>query len=422
MTATASAADLAPVQRRTVRTLVVAQAVGAVGITIGIATASLLAREISGSESQAGLAQTFQVLGAAIASYLLARLMSRRGRRVGLVTGYLLGATGAVLAVVAGVVGSMALLLVGAVLLGATTAANSSARYAATDLAEDRHKGRALSTVVWATTIGAVAGPNLTGPAASLAETLGIPELTGPFALGSVGMVLAAVVVAVRLRPDPLLLAREAAGVPLTEPTGTAWARAVRAAGERPVLAFAVLGMACAHAAMVGVMIMSPLHMEHGHAELRVIGLVISLHVLGMFAFSPLVGMLADRVGRPAVLLGGAALLLASLVLCADAPTGSSWQIFAGLFLLGLGWSFATVAASTLIAQHAPLDARTDVQGAADLVMGLTAAGAGGLAGVVVDVWGYRELSLLAIGLVVLVAVAGIGATRPPHSRTSVRS
>lgn len=402
--------DLAGVQRRTVRTLVVAQAVGAIGITIGIATASLLARDISGSESQAGLAQTFQVLGAAVAAYLLARLMSRRGRRVGLVTGYLLGASGAVLAVLAGVAGSMALLLVGAVLLGSTTAANSSARYAATDLAEDVHKGRALSTVVWATTIGAVAGPNLTGPAAALARWLGIPELTGPFALGSVGMLGAAVVVGVLLRPDPLLLAREAAGVPAVEPSGTAWARAVTAARERPVLSFAVLGMACAHAAMVAIMVMTPLHMEHGHAELRVIGLVISLHVLGMFAFSPLVGMLADRTGRSAVLVEGAGLLLVSLVLCASAPEGSSWQIFVGLFLLGLGWSFATVAASTLIAQHAPLDVRTDVQGAADLVMGLTAAGAGGLAGVVVGAWGYPELAACSTGLVALVAVAGLGA------------
>ena len=168
--------------------------------------------------------------------------------------------------------------------------------------------------------------------------------------------------------------------------------------------------MACAHAAMVAVMVMTPLHMEHGHAELRVIGLVISLHVLGMFAFSPLVGLLADRTSRAAVLVEGAALLLAALVLCAAAPEGSSWQIFAGLFLLGLGWSFATVAASTLIAQYAPLDARTDVQGAADLVMGLTAAAAGGLAGVVVGVWGYPELAICAIGLVALVAVAGFGA------------
>ncbi|GAA4714629.1 MFS transporter [Nocardioides conyzicola] len=407
---TAVGVDLAEVQRRTIRTLVVVQAVGALGITIGIATASLLARDLSGSESQAGFAQTAQVLGTAFAAYLLARLMSHRGRRIGLVTGYLLGATGAVLAVVAGVIGSMALLLVGALLLGSTTAANNSARYAATDLAEDAHKGRALSTVVWATTIGAVLGPNLTGPAGGLADLLGIPELTGPFALGAIGMLAAAVVVGVLLRPDPLLLAREVAGVAESPPAGTAWARAIVAARERPVLFFATLGMACAHAAMVGVMIMTPLHMEHGHAELEVIGLVISLHVLGMFAFSPVVGLLADRYGRPTTLVTGAVLLLAAMVLCARSPEGSSWQIFVGLFLLGLGWSFATVSASTLIAQHAPLEARTDVQGATDLVMGLTAAAAGGLAGVVVDAWGYPALTVCSIGLVALVAVAGLGA------------
>jgi MFS family permease len=409
--------DLAEVQRHTIRTLVVVQAVGALGITIGIATASLLARDISGSESQAGFAQTAQVLGTAFAAYLLARLMSQRGRRIGLVTGYLLGAAGAVLAVVAGVVGSMVLLLIGALLLGSTTAANNSARYAATDLAEDAHKGRALSTVVWATTIGAVVGPNLTGPAGALADVLGIPELTGPFALGAIGMVVAAVVVGVMLRPDPLLLAREAAGVAEVPPTGTAWARAIAAGRERPVLFFATLGMACAHAAMVGVMIMTPLHMEHGHADLEVIGLVISLHVLGMFAFSPVVGFLADRYGRPTTLVTGSVVLLAAMVLCARAPEGSSWQIFAGLFLLGLGWSFATVAASTLIAQHAPLEARTDVQGATDLVMGLTAAAAGGLAGLVVDAWGYPALTVCSIGLVALVAIAGFGAratTRSP--------
>ena len=398
------------VQRHTIRTLVVVQAVGALGITIGIATASLLARDISGSESQAGFAQTAQVLGTAFAAYLLARLMSHRGRRIGLVTGYLLGAAGAVLAVVAGVIGSMVLLLVGALLLGSTTAANNSARYAATDLAEDAHKGRALSTVVWATTIGAVLGPNLTGPAGALADVLGIPELTGPFALGAIGMVVAAVVVGVMLRPDPLLLAREAAGVAETPPSGTAWARAIAAGRERPVLFFATLGMACAHAAMVGVMIMTPLHMEHGHAELEVIGLVISLHVLGMFAFSPVVGFLADRYGRPTTLVTGSVLLLAAMVLCARSPEGSSWQIFVGLFLLGLGWSFATVSASTLIAQHAPLEARTDVQGATDLVMGLTAAAAGGLAGLVVDAWGYPALTVCSIGLVALVAIAGLGA------------
>jgi MFS family permease len=401
--------DLAAAQRRTVRTLVAAQAVAAMGSTIGIATASLLARDLSGSDDQAGLAQTFQVLGAAVASFLLARLMSRRGRRVGLLTGYLLGAGGALLAVVAGVVGSMPLLLVGAVLLGSTTAANSGARYAATDLAPERHRARALSTVVWATTVGAVAGPNLTGPAGGLADLLGIPALTGPFAVGSLGMLAGALVIAVFLRPDPLLLARQAVGVPAVPPTGTSWGRAVSAVRERPVLAWAVLGLAAAHAVMVAVMVMTPLHMEHGGAELRVIGIVISVHVLGMFAFSPLVGLAADRWGRPAALGTGGVVLLLALGLCSRSPEGSSWQIFVGLFLLGLGWSFATVAASTTIADHAPLDARTDVQGAADLVMGLSAAGAGGLAGVVVGAWGYATLAVVAALLVVAVLASAVG-------------
>ena len=401
--------DLAAAQRRTVRTLVAAQAVAAMGSTIGIATASLLARDLSGSDSQAGLAQTFQVLGAAVASFLLARLMSRRGRRVGLLTGYLLGAGGSVLAVAAGVVGSMPLLLVGAVLLGSTTAANSGARYAATDLAPERHRARALSTVVWATTIGAVAGPNLTGPAGGLADLLGIPALTGPFAVGSLGMLAGALVIALFLRPDPLLLAREAVGVPALPPTGTSWGRAVGVVRERPVLAWAVLGLAAAHAVMVAVMVMTPLHMEHGGAQLRVIGIVISVHVLGMFAFSPLVGISADRFGRPAALGTGGVVLLLALGLCSRSPEGSSWQIFVGLFLLGLGWSFATVAASTTIADHAPLDARTDVQGAADLVMGLSAAGAGGLAGVVVGAWGYATLAVVSALLVAAVLASAVG-------------
>ena len=419
MTILGSQVDVAAVQRRTIGTLVGAQAVGAVGITIGIATASLLAEEVSGSERQAGLAQTFQVLGAAVMAYVLARLMSRRGRRIGLMTGYLTGSAGAVVVVAAGVVESMMLLLVGAAMLGSSTAANSAARYAATDLAPAATRARALSVVVWATTIGAVAGPNLTGLSASVADRLGIPELTGPFALASVGMLAAALVIAVLLRPDPLLTARAVAAgeasdldsqVSLPAPDSS-WRRVAGAVREHPVLGAAAGGLAAAHAAMVSVMVMTPLHMQHGGAELRVIGIVISVHVLGMFAFSPAIGWLADKAGRAPVLFAGGAVLLVSLVLCGRAPEGSSWQIFVGLFLLGLGWSFATVAASTMIADQAPLEVRTEVQGAADLVMGLTAAGAGGVDGLIVGVWGYPTLAattaVLAVGVLLAAVYAG---------------
>ena len=184
---------------------------------------------------------------------------------------------------------------------------------------------------------------------------------------------------------------------------------------EVPAVGAAVVAMACAHAAMVTVMIMTPLHMEHGGAHLEIIGFVISLHVLGMFAFSPLVGLAADRWGRSPVLMAGGVTLLASLALCGSAPEGSSWQIFAGLFLLGLGWSFATVAASTIIADRTPLSARTDVQGTSDMAMSLTAAGGGALAGVIVQAFGYPVLAGFAALLGAAVIVAGL-ATRSPRS------
>lgn len=405
--------DLVAAQRRTVRTLVGAQAFGALGITIGIATASLLARDISGSEEYAGTAQTAQVLGAAGASWLLARVMAARGRRVGLVAGYLIGAAGSALAVLAGVLDSMALLLLGAVLLGATSSATYASRYAATDLAPEESRGRALSVVVWATTIGAVAGPNLTGPSAAFADWLAIPELTGPFALGAVGMLIAALVLWIRMRPDPLLLARAVHAGAVEDGTRSSEpARPLREVlRERPVLVAAIAGLAAAHAVMISVMVMTPLHMEHGGAALNLIGIVISVHVLGMFAFAPLVGMAVDRFGAARVLAAGGVVLLGSLLLCGMAPEGGSHEIFGGLFLLGVGWSMATVSASTLVAQHAPLSSLTEVQGGADLVMSLAAALGSAGSGVIVGEFGYPVLagfaSVFAVGALVAATYAG---------------
>lgn len=413
---------VAAVQRRTVRVLVLAQAVGGIGITVGISTASLLARDLSGSETLAGLVQTAQVFGAAVASYVLARVMATRGRRVGQAGALFAGALGAFAAVAAGALGSMTLLMVGALVLGCTTAANAAARYAATDLATADSRGRTLSTVMWATTIGAVLGPNLSGPSGDMAVGMGLPELTGPFLVGGVVMLIAGVLVALLMRPDPLLLSRHlaereaAAGGAGTAGTvrvggtsGGTWARARAAFVERPALAAAVVGQSLAHAVMVSVMIMTPLHMEHGGSHLEIIGLVISLHVLGMFAFSPLVGWAADRFGRARVLLAGVAVLLGALLLCGLSPDGHSWQITAGLFALGVGWSLCTVSCAAAVVDLAPIESRTQVQGVADMSMSLVAALAGALSGVLVQAVGYQGLSVFAAVMAVcVVGCAGV--------------
>jgi MFS family permease len=414
MTLAPQAVDTAALQRRTVRSLVATQAVGALGITIALATASLLARDLSGSDSLAGLAQSSQVLGAAVASWTLASVMATRGRRIGLLSGIGIATVGSLLCVVAGAVGSMGLLLLGTFLVGAMTAANAAARYAATDLAAPETRARDLSVVVWATTIGAVLGPNLAEPSADLADWLGLPPLTGPFLVGAIGMAVAAVVVAVLLRPDPLVVARQLSGsvTPERRGSGGVLSGALAVMRVEPLVACAMTAMAAAHAVMVGVMVMTPLHMEHGGAHLHVIGLVISVHVLGMFAFAPLVGWFTDQLGRPRMIVLGALVQLAAVALAGVSPKGSSGQVFAGLYLLGVGWSFVTIAGATLLTDRTPLASRTDVQGASDLLMGLSAGAAGGVSGLVVGTLGYGSLNALAAVLAAVALGAGLSAHR----------
>ncbi len=387
--------DLPAVQRRTVRSLVSTQVLGGVGVSIGVALAALLAEELSGSPDLSGLAVTASVLGAAVAAVPLAGLMTLRGRRPGLVAGYLTGSAGAVLAVVAAALGSYPLLLAGMLFFGAATTSNLQARYAATDLAEPAQRGRALSLVVWATTIGAVAGPNLAAPAGATAATLGLPRLAGPFLWSAIVFLLAGAIVWLLLRPDPLLLARRRAA-DADGPRLSARA-ALDAVRRTPRAALGLAGIAVGHMVMVGVMSLTPVHMRSGgHAGpdvLRLVGLVISVHVAGMYAFSPVMGWLADRFGGVRVLGGAQGVLYLSLLLAGTAPAHDTVRLAAGLFLLGLGWSGCLVAGSTLLSESVPIGVRAGAQGVSDLVMGVFGAAGGALAGLVVGLVGYGGLN-----------------------------
>jgi MFS family permease len=415
------------VQRRTVGVLSGAVALAGLGVTVGITVGGLLAREVAGTDAAAGLGQTAGVLGAAVVAVPLAALSDRAGRRAGLVAGYAVAVVGAVVTVAAAALSSLALLLVGLFGFGAATACGLQARYAAADLALPERRGRSLALVVWATTVGSVLGPNLAGPGDDLGRALGLPALGGAFVVSIAVFGAVAAALLLFLRPDPLLLARRLGG------PGTARRRergatltALRAVWAVPGGRLGVTAIVVSHAVMVGVMVMTPVHMGHAHGPegttLRVIGLVISVHVAGMYLFSPLVGLLADRAGRTATVALGAALLLTAAAVAGTAPPGAPVQLGSGLFLLGLGWSCGLIAGSTLVTEAVPAEVRPAAQGGTDLLMGLGAAAAGAAGGPLLAAGGFGLVSAVSAALVVPLAAVWLRTAWPVSGRGSAGS
>ncbi len=393
---------MAVVQRRSVASLSLAQVLNGVAVAGSLPAGALLGASLGG-EGAAGLAQTAGVLGAAIFALPLARLALTRGRRVSLSTGYGIGAAGAAIAVIGGANRLLWLVLAGFLLLGVATAAGLQARFAAADLAEPQRRGRALALVVWAGTVGAVLGPNLLDVSGSAAAEVGLPELTGPLLLAGAVLTVAVALLVATLRPDPFLLARSIASSESdVEPP---------AARLRDGLAYvlshrrAILGISAVsigHVVMIMVMVMTPVHMARVDVSLRLIGLVISVHVLGMFAFSPLVGWGVDRYGPVPLIMLGAGILAAACAAAGIAAADNVALLGVGLFLLGLGWSCTLIGGSTLLTDDAAPADRPSVQGLSDLVMNAAGAVGGACAGIIVVSTSYAVLCAVATAPIVL--------------------
>jgi MFS family permease len=395
--------NLAAIQRRTLTLLFISQIAGGVGVAVGISVAALLAAEMVGV-GVSGLAQSAAVTGAALLAIPATRIVRRSGRRPSLTGAYLVAAVGGVLTVTAAITQSTPLLFLGFFLFGGGTTASLQARYAAVDLAPTSLYGRHLSIIVWATTVGGVVGPNLAAVAGNSLSGYGIPTLAAPFVFSTVLFLLCAVVLLTFLRSDPLLVAADVGVRNVPRGTAAPVPHAGMGAALRAVLAhddarLGIVSVAAGHVVMVGVMAMTPVHIlggGHGAAgTLKIVGIVLSIHVAGMYAFSPITGWLSDRFGRRPVIVGGIMLLLAA---CAVAGTAGhdSARLALGLMLLGLGWSGTMVAGSALLSESMSPELRPSAQGLSDLVMGLSAATAGALSGVVVEMRGYPTLTLLA--------------------------
>ncbi|MBJ6641731.1 MFS transporter [Streptomyces sp. DHE7-1] len=383
-------------QRRVLRVLVASQVLSGAGLAAGVTVGALLAQDMLGSTGLAGLPSALITGGSALAAVAVGRVSQARGRRTGLATGYLTGAIGSAGVITAAVLSNPVLLFIALFVYGAGTATNLQARYAGADLAAPGHRARAVSTVLVATTFGGVAGPNLAAPTGTFAEHLGIPNLAGPFILSGTAYALAALVLALRLRPDPLLMARALAEA---EDAGTTTRPAADVTGvtgveSRGGVVLGALVMILTQLVMVAIMTMTPVHMhDHGHGT-AASGLVIAVHIGAMYLPSPVTGRLVDRYGRMTIAAASGITLLAAGVLAATAPGDSVALLALALALLGLGWNLGLVSGTAIITDTVPLATRARTQGLVDVSIAVAGATGGLASGVMVDATSYPALAL----------------------------
>jgi MFS family permease len=401
------------VQRRVLRVLTGGQIVGSAALGSAVTVGAFVVQDILDQETVwAGLATAFFTIGSAVMSQRLSRVMLRRGRRPGLAGGYALGTVGGVVAAVGAERGWLPMFLIGLFLFGSGQASNLLARYAATDLAEPGERSRAMSRVVFASTFGAVFGPLFVGPAEHAGESwFGWYKYTGPWMLGALLFGFALINTLVRLRPDPLVLAGGVAPSDGPRPEATPLRRNLAVIRSHPRAVLGLAAMVVSQAAMVGVMTMTPVHMRlHGHESLS--QYVISMHIAGMYAFSPLIGRFADHKGRIPAIAIGAVLLVASTLLAALSGDVEA-LLFPALWGLGLGWNFGLIGGSSLLSESVPAENRVAVQGSADLLMSACGGIAGFSSGFVRRAVGYHALSSLAtIGAGVLLVLAYMAMVR----------
>jgi MFS family permease len=400
MTSTAPAVpaaipDAAQAQRRILRVLVASQVLSGAGLAAGVTVGALLAQDMLGSTSLAGLPSALFTAGSALAAVTVGRISQARGRRSGLAAGYLTGAIGSAGVITAAVLDNPVLLFIALFVYGAGTATNLQARYAGADLAPAGHRARAVSTVLVATTLGGVAGPNLAAPAGTLAEHLGIPHLAGLFVISGAAYALAALVLTIWLRPDPLLLARTVAQAKEADAAANpAAADDADTSKGRGGVVLGALVMILTQLVMVAIMTMTPVHMhDHGHST-AASGLVIGIHIGAMYLPSPLTGWLVDRYGRMKIAAASGVVLLAAGILAALAPGDSVALLALALALLGLGWNFGLVAGTAIITDTVPLATRAKTQGLVDVSIALAGATGGITSGIMVAATSYPALAL----------------------------
>lgn len=396
--------------------LIAAQLLSGAGIASGYAVGGLLAEEITGKTSMAGIAQMGVILGAGLIAYPLAVLAGKSGRRTALTLGFGIGTLGATVVLLGVALQFLPLFMLGMMMCGSATASGLQARYAAVDLVDPASAGRAMSLVVWATTIGSVLGPSFTAPGAHLGAALGMNELAGPYLISMAAFGLATLVASTltkKIKPGAAEAVAEStdsaeSSDSAVEPPTMKLGPALRFALARPVPLFAMITIIAGQMMMTNVMVMTPVHMDHQEFSLGAIGIVVSVHIAGMYALSPVFGWMADRFGPGTVIASGGVVFATAItlgVIDAAAEVSSMILLSTALIFLGIGWSMFLIGGSALLTASVPKHAKVTLQGASDAAMNLGGALMAGMAGTVLQTGGFLWINMMAT-LVLIITLA----------------
>ncbi|MFK9119702.1 MFS transporter [Peribacillus castrilensis] len=380
--------------KRTLIIISISQIFGGAGLAAGVTVGALLAQQMLGTDAFAGVPSGLFTLGSAGAALIVGRLSQRYGRRTGLTAGFMIGGLGAIGVIMAAIINSVFLLFASLLIYGAGTATNLQARYAGTDLANNKQRATAISITMVFTTFGAVAGPNLVNVMGDFALSIGVPSLAGPFILSAAAFILAGLVLFVLLRPDPLVIARTIEASKQESKRLGYSADTEQMVNKRGIIVGATI-MVLTQIVMVAIMTMTPVHMRHHGHDLGEIGLVIGFHIAAMYLPSLVTGVLVDKFGRTAMAIAsGATLLLAGLI-SAIAPGDSMILLVIALSLLGLGWNFGLISGTALIVDSTDTLNRAKTQGTVDVLIALSGASGGALSGMIVAGSSYTALSFI---------------------------
>jgi MFS family permease len=380
--------------KRSLFVVVISQIFGGAGFAVGLTVGALLAQDMMGTESFAGIPAALMTLGSAAAALIVGRLSQRYGRRSGLATGFLAGGIGAIGVVIAAVGNHIPLLFASLLIYGAGMATNLQARYAGTDLAKPKQRGTAVSIALVSTTIGAVAGPNLVGVMGSYAASLGVPALAGPFILAAASFILAGLILLAFLRPDPFIVAKAISEAQKLNKNSLSDTNLKAPAANNRGIIVGVSVMVITQMVMIAIMTMTPVHMMHHGHGLGGVGLVIGIHVGAMFLPSLVTGLLVDKFGRTVMSIASGATLLTAGIVAAFAPADSILVLIIALALLGVGWNFGLISGTALIVDATHPATRAKTQGTTDVLIALSGASGGALSGMVVAQSSYATLSL----------------------------